>query len=137
MSEKLWYEAENINEFDSPALLVYPVRVKENIRNLVENAGVQNLRPHVKTNKIAEVSALMLEAGIRKSKAATIAETEILAIIKAPDVLLAYPPTVPKIKRLIRLIQKYPDTHFSCLVDHADTAQLISGLFKTANLRAE
>jgi D-serine deaminase-like pyridoxal phosphate-dependent protein len=137
MSEKLWYEAENINEFDSPALLVYPVRIKENIRKLVENTGVHNLRPHVKTNKIAEVSALMLESGIRKFKAATIAEAEMLAMIKAPDVLLAYPPTVPKIKRLIRLIQKYPDTHFSCLVDHADTALAISGLFTTVNLTAE
>ena len=54
---------------------------------------------------------LMLDAGIKKFKAATIAEAEMLGMIKAPDVLLAYPPTVPKIKRLIRLIQKYPGNH--------------------------
>jgi D-serine deaminase-like pyridoxal phosphate-dependent protein len=85
---------------------------------------------------MAEVCALMMEAGIKKFKAATIAEAEMLAMIKAPDVLLAYPPTIPKIKRLIRLIQKYPDTQFSCLVDHANTAVAISDLFTYADQTA-
>ena len=131
-----WYEAVNINEYDSPAILLYPSRVKENIEKLVERVDARLIRPHVKTNKMAEVSALMIKAGIKKFKAATIAEAEMLAIIKAPDVLLAYPPTVPKIKRLIRLIEKYPDTHFSCLVDHEKTAVAISDLFASANLTA-
>jgi D-threonine aldolase len=131
-----WYEADNANEYDSPALLLYPSRIMENITRLTEDVDVRLLRPHVKTNKMAEVSALMMEAGIKKFKAATIAEAEMLAMIKAPDVLLAYPPTVPKIKRLILLIQKYPDTFFSCLVDHTDTAIAISNLFSSANLIA-
>ena len=137
MNEKPWYETVNINEYDSPALLLYPSRIKENIVKIVERVDVRLLRPHVKTNKMAEVSALMMEAGIKKFKAATIAEAEMLAMIKAPDVLLAYPPTIPKIKRLIRLIQKYPDTQFSCLVDHANTAAAISDLYTSANLTAE
>jgi D-serine deaminase-like pyridoxal phosphate-dependent protein len=137
MNDKSWYEADNIGEFDSPSLLVYPQRVKENIRKLVENVDARFLRPHVKTNKMAEVSNLMLEAGIKKFKAATIAEAEMLAMIKAPDVLLAYPPAIPKIKRLIRLIQKYPDTIFSCLVDHPEGVKVISNLFEAANLTAE
>jgi len=131
-----WYEAVNINEYDSPALLFYPSRIKENIVRLTEKVDTRLIRPHVKTNKTAEVSALMMEAGIKKFKAATIAEAEMLALIKAPDVLLAYPPTVPKIKRLIRLIQKYPDTQFSCLVDNENTAVAISELFSSANLTA-
>ncbi|HEY8734296.1 MAG TPA: D-TA family PLP-dependent enzyme [Puia sp.] len=137
MKEKFWYEADNVSEFDSPAVFIYPIRIKANISRLTERVDPQNLRPHVKTNKIAEVTGMMLEAGIRKFKSATIAETEMLAMVKAPDVLLAYPPTVPKIKRLIRLIQKYPDTHFSCLVDHADTAKAISDLFTDADLTAD
>ena len=136
MNENPWYEAVNINEYDSPALLLYPSRIEENIVKLTEKVDVRLLRPHVKTNKTAEVSALMMEGGIRKFKAATIAETEMLAMIKAPDVLLAYQPTVPKIKRLIRLIQKYPDTQFSCLVDNENTAVAISDLFAVANLTA-
>lgn len=131
-----WYEPVNINEYDSPALLLYPSRIKENIVKLVERVDVRFIRPHVKTNKTGEVCALMMEAGIEKFKAATIAEAEMLAMIKAHDVLLAYPPTVPKIKRLIRLIQKYPDTQFSCLVDNENTTVAISDLFTSANLTA-
>jgi D-threonine aldolase len=136
MNQQPWYEAVNVNEYDSPALLLYPSRIEENIVKLIERVDVRLLRPHVKTNKTAEVSALMMEAGIKKFKAATIAEAEMLAMIKAPDVLLAYPPTIPKIKRLIRLIQKYPDTQFSCLVDNAKTAIAISDLFASENMTA-
>ncbi len=136
MNEIPWYEAVNINEYDSPALLLYPSRIKENIDKLIDKVDVRLLRPHVKTNKMAEVCALMMEAGIKKFKAATIAETEMLALIKAPEVLLAYPPTITKIKRLIRLIQKYPDTEFSCLVDNENTAVAISDLFTAVNLTA-
>jgi len=131
-----WYEAVNVNEYDSPALLLYPSRIKENIIRITERIDTRLIRPHVKTNKTGEVSALMMEAGIKKFKAATIAEAEMLAMIKAPDVLLAYQPTVPKIKRLIRLIQKYPDTQFSCLVDNANTAIAISDLFTSSNFIA-
>jgi D-serine deaminase-like pyridoxal phosphate-dependent protein len=137
MKEKLWYEVENIDEIDSPALLIFPARAKENIRKLTEKINVQNLRPHVKTNKIAEVSSMMLESGIRKFKAATIAEAEMLAMIQAPDTLLAYPVNGPKIKRLISLIKKYPNTKFSSLVDRIDNAQILSGLFKEAGLTAD
>jgi len=136
MNQIPWYEAVNINEYDSPALLLYPSRIKENIVKLTEKVNVRLLRPHVKTNKMREVCALMMEAGIRKFKAATIAEAEMLAMINAPDVLLAYPPTIPKTKRLIRLIQKYPDTQFSCLVDHEKTAIDMSDLFTSVNLTA-
>jgi D-serine deaminase-like pyridoxal phosphate-dependent protein len=137
MMEESWYPAGNMDEFDTPALLLYPVRIRENIRRLLEIADPKLLRPHVKTNKIAEVSAMMMQAGIKKFKAASIAEAEMLAMIQAPDVLLGYPPTVPKIKRLIRLIQKYPDTKFSCLVDHASTALSLCYLFEKLNLTAD
>ncbi len=136
INQKTWYEADNVDEYDSPALFIYPDRIKNNIRLLLEKGKPEIFRPHVKTNKIAEVCQMMQAAGIRKFKAATIAEAEMLAMIKAPDVLLAYLPTVPKIKRLIKLIQKYPDTRFSCLVDHITGAKSISDLFATAGLTA-
>ena len=136
MNAKPWYEINNAGDYDSPALLIYPARIKENIRRVINKINPENLRPHVKTNKTAEVSAMMLQAGITKFKAATIAEAEMLAMIKAPDVLLAYPPGIPKIKRLIRLIQKYPDTKFSCLTDHAGNAKSLSDLFSAEMLEA-
>ena len=134
--EKPWYIADNVDDYDSPALLIYPSRIWQNIQKLITKIDPEKLRPHVKTNKMAEVCGLMLSAGIRKFKAATIAEAEMLARIQAPDVLLAYLPVVPKIKRLICLINRYPETQFSCLVDSVTGAQTLSVLFSEAGLVA-
>jgi len=81
------------------------------------------LRPHVKTNKSAEATHLMLNAGITKFKCATIAEAEMLGIIEAPDVLLAYQPLGPKLRRFIELIKKFPATKYSCLTDNIESAK--------------
>lgn len=129
-----WYELDNIDTIDSPALIVYKDRVQQNIQSLVRMKDVAHLRPHVKTNKIAEVCMLMLDAGINKFKCATIAEAEMLGMIHAPDVLLAYQPTIPKGKRLLELIQKFPSTHFSCFIDDVINAKNISNIFTDDNL---
>jgi D-threonine aldolase len=122
-----WYRINNINEIDSPALVIYPDRVKKNIALLKSMINdVQRLRPHVKTNKAKEACLLLLEAGINKFKCATIAEAEMLGQVKAPDVLLAYQPIGPKIQRFISLIKNYPETKFSCLVDNISSAQAIA-----------
>ncbi len=120
-----WYEINNIETIDSPALVIYRERVHENIRLLKQmvNNDVDRLRPHVKTNKIAEVCKMMLEAGIYKFKCATIAEAEMLALAGAKDVLLAYQPVGPKASRFIQLIIQYPTTTFSCVVDNIESAQ--------------
>jgi D-serine deaminase-like pyridoxal phosphate-dependent protein len=128
-----WYSINNIDTVDSPALVIYPDRIKQNIDLAIQLAGNTNLlRPHVKTNKIAEVCSLMLEAGITKFKCATIAEAEMLAMINAPDVLLAHQPVGPKAERLLQLVQKFPSTQFSCIIDNETTAKILSDLF-TAN----
>ena len=81
-----------------------------------------------------EVAQLLLNAGIKKFKCATIAEAEMLAMAAAPDVLLAYQPVGPKLQRFIQLIQKYPATKFSCLVDNVDMAAIISSEAISSNL---
>src|ERR1700741_5200154 len=99
-----WWLISNIDETDSPALVIYPDRVKKNIDLLISMTGdVNRLRPHVKTHKTSEAALLQMEAGIKKFKCATIAEAEMLAGIKAADILLAYQPVGPKISRLISL----------------------------------
>jgi D-threonine aldolase len=118
--------------------VVYPERVKYNIEKAVEMVGdVLRLRPHVKTNKTAEVMRMMINAGISKFKCATIAEAEILGRENANDVLLAYQPVGPKVKRLIELIRKYPQTSFSCLVDHPAVLKNIQKEFVDAGLVAD
>jgi D-serine deaminase-like pyridoxal phosphate-dependent protein len=122
-----WYAIQNVDEVPSPALLVYPDRVEENIRRMIALAGgVDRLRPHMKTSKIPEVVRMHLDQGITRYKVATIAEAEMAAAAGAPDVLLAYQPVGPNIARLVRLISTFPGTAFSALVDDEMNARLLS-----------
>jgi D-serine deaminase-like pyridoxal phosphate-dependent protein len=124
---KEWYLINNVNTVDSPGLVIYLDRATENIRLLTSMIDdVNRLRPHIKTHKSKEAALLMMEAGINKFKCATIAEAEMLAMVKAPDVLLAYQPVGPKLKRFIPLIKNYPATAFSCLVDNYNAAKSIA-----------
>jgi D-serine deaminase-like pyridoxal phosphate-dependent protein len=125
-----WYKINTIESIDSPALLLYKERIQQNITAAIKMVKqVSLLRPHVKTNKIAEVCALMMAAGISKFKCATIAEAEMLAMIGAKDVLLAYQPVGPKAKRILSLVLQYPGTRFSCLVDNADAVSNLAEIF--------
>jgi D-serine deaminase-like pyridoxal phosphate-dependent protein len=134
-NEKKWFHISNADEIDSPALLVYPERVKTNIQRAIKMIGdVNRLRPHVKTHKCAEVTEMMMAEGIYKFKCATIAEAEMLSITKAKDVLLAYQPVGPKLKRFIQLIKKYPHTLYSCLTDNLASAIEQSKAFSDAGL---
>lgn len=130
-----WYRIGNIQELDSPALVVYPQRVSDNIKLLLSMIDDPlRLRPHVKTNKAKEPVVMMLRAGISKFKCATIAEAEMLAMCGAPDVLLAYQPEGPKLKRFVCLVKKYPATLFSCLTDNETSAKEMSGAFASQQL---
>ena len=131
-----WYTINNVNELDSPALVIFPDRIKENLRVLKEFVpDTTRLRPHVKTNKCPEVCKLMMDAGITKFKCATIAEAEMLAMIGAPDVLLAYQAIGPRGVRLCQLIKKYPSTQFACLIDNEATALELSETAEKHNIQ--
>ncbi len=124
-----WYAINEIEKIDSPSLVVYKERVKENILQLITRVGDANrLRPHVKTNKMAEVCSLMLAAGITRFKCATIAEAEMLGSLLAPEVLLAHQPVGPKIERLLALVKQFPATHFTCIADNPETLKQFSEL---------
>ena len=130
-----WYQIHDLSQLDTPALVIYPDRVRQNIASLVGAIDdIGRLRPHVKTHKTREATQIMLDAGIRKFKCATIAEAEMLAQCGALDVLLAYQPNGVKIHRLLALIKAYPETNFSCLVDNLTTATDLSEQAVAANL---
>ncbi|MGC3943298.1 MAG: D-TA family PLP-dependent enzyme [Chryseolinea sp.] len=134
MNDNNWYRIANIDSIDSPSLVIYPERVRKNVQILLDSIDdVGRLRPHIKTHKSKEVCRMMLDAGIRKFKCATIAEAEVLSTEGAPDVLLAYQPVGPKGLRLLKLIQKFPNTRFGCLIDNIETARALSSQFESAN----
>ncbi|MCF6403980.1 D-TA family PLP-dependent enzyme [Chitinophaga filiformis] len=128
-----WYELHNINTVDTPAVLVFPERMRENILLLKKTVGdVQRLRPHIKTSKMTEAVQLLKEEGINKFKCATIAEAEMLGQAGAADVFLAYQPVGPRISRLLQIVEQYPDTKYACLVDNRTAAMAIAALFLAA-----
>lgn len=130
-----WYQIDNVAELDSPALVIFPERVRRNIQTAIDMVGdVNRLRPHIKTHKSPDVSKLMIDAGITKFKCATIAEAEMLGQCKAKDVVLAYQPLGPKLKRFIEVIKKYPATQFACLTDNKAAAKEQAEAFASANL---
>ncbi len=138
MAATEWFAIDNIDTIDSPALVLYVDRIKQNIQTLVESIdNVDRLRPHVKTHKSAEVSQMMLNAGIKKFKCATIAEAEMLAMVGVPDVLLSYQPVGPKANRLMTLVQQFPNTKFSCLIDGIESAKHLSNVFSAQKILLE
>jgi D-serine deaminase-like pyridoxal phosphate-dependent protein len=126
MSER-WYKIENVAEVDSPALVVYPDRIAENIRRMIAIAGGTNrLRPHIKTYKMSAIVRMQLEAGIHKCKCATLAEAEMAAGAGATDVLLAHQPVGPKIAKLAALAKRFACVRFSAIVDDPQIASALS-----------
>lgn len=120
----------------SPSLVFYPELIKRNIARVIEMAGgTERLRPHVKTHKTREIAQMLLKAGVIRHKCATIAEAEMLATISAPDVLIAYPLVGPNLGRLADLINKYPGSTFSTLIDDADATRALSAAMVAAGVK--
>ena len=72
-----WMRLADESAAPSPALLVFPDRIEENLRRMIALAGgPQRLRPHLKTHKLPQLIALQARLGITRCKAATIAEVE-------------------------------------------------------------
>lgn len=121
-----WYEIENADEVPSPALLIYPDRVEQNLRTMIGWAGAERLRPHVKTHKLPQIVGMKLSLGITKFKTSTIAESEMAAAAGARDVLLALQCVGPNVDRFMRLQDAFPAVRFSTIVDDIGHARLMS-----------
>ena len=127
-----WHTLTTPDEIPSPALLLYPERIEENIRRMIATAGsVDRLRPHVKTHKLAEVVQIQLKAGISKFKCATIAEAEMLAQAGARDVLLANQLVGPNAARLAKLAGWFREVRFSTIADDAEAVGNLASAAQT------
>ena len=130
-----WHTPASPDEIPSPALLIYPERIGENIRRMVAALGqAERLRPHVKTHKMAEVVQMQLKAGIGKFKCATIAEAEMLGQAGAGDVLLANQPVGPNVDRLLGLAGWFRDVRFSTIADDAGAVGALAEAAQVAGI---
>ncbi len=123
---KKWYSIESLGYLSTPALLVFPQRIKHNITQAIKIVGdINRLRPHVKIHKMAEVGRMLLDAGITKVKCATLAEAELMARVGMQDVLIAYQLTGTRLGQLVQLMGAYPQTVFSSLVDNINSVDAL------------
>ncbi|CAN5828589.1 D-TA family PLP-dependent enzyme [soil metagenome] len=131
-----WYNDLNTSEVPSPSLLINAAMVEGNIQRMIAlvKGNVARLRPHMKTHKMPEIIKLHLKHGVTKFKCATIAEAEMTAAAGAADILLAYPPVGPNIKRLIALIKQFPQTYFSTVTDSEEAVDALSSAALEANV---
>ncbi|AWW00719.1 D-TA family PLP-dependent enzyme [Arcticibacterium luteifluviistationis] len=131
-----WYDIENIDEVDSPSLVLYESRMDANIQKMISmvNGKVENLMPHVKTNKTPEVIKRMVDAGIVNFKASTISEAEIAAEQGAKEVMIAHQLVGPKINRLVKLVLAYPETTISTIIDNPESLTKLDSAAASQNI---
>ena len=131
-----WYDIQNIDDIDSPSLVLYEDRLEYNLQKMLDmvEGNAIKLMPHVKTNKMPEVIKRMVALGISNFKASTIAEAEITAHEGAKSVLIAHQLVGPKITRFLTLVSNFPNTKFSTLIDNIDSAKLLNRLANEKNL---
>jgi len=113
-----------ISDLDTPAVIVDLDVMEHNIAQMQEQCrawGVE-LRPHVKTHKIAEIAQMQLDAGAIGITVAKVGEAEVLP---GDDVLVAYPLVKAKLPRLRELAKK---RRVKVAVDSVDVARDLKGI---------
>ncbi len=133
---KDWYHIENIEDIDSPSIVLYEDRLMHNLHTMLRmvDMNISRLIPHIKTNKMPKVIERMISIGITDFKSSTIAEAEMAASVGAESVLIAHQLVGPKIKRLARLIKEFPKTKFTTIIDTIDSVEKLEKMGLQANI---
>jgi len=111
-------------DLDTPALYVDLDVLGRNIARMQQQCrawGVE-LRPHVKTHKIAEIAQMQLDAGAIGITVAKVGEAEVLP---GDDVLIAYPLLKEKLSRVRELAKR---RRVKVAVDSVDIARDLQGI---------
>lgn len=115
------YQVADTSEIITPALLIFREQLEANLQHMLQIAGGPGrLRPHCKTHKMREVTALELQQGIKKHKCATVAEAEMLAECGVRDLFLAYNIVGPNIRRVVSFCRRFPDARLGVTADHPE-----------------
>ncbi|HAA75549.1 TPA: threonine aldolase [Candidatus Latescibacteria bacterium] len=135
MSSDIDYTIKNVDEIPSPALVVYKDIVARNIQTIGGLLdGYDRLRPHIKTHKMSAVAKMEMDAGITKFKCATSKEAALLAANGATDVMIAYPPIGPQIRRVVDLAQIHSNVTFRVIGDDEPSIRSLSEACVDANV---
>jgi len=101
----------NLDELDTPSLVVDLDALERNIREMAAIAGGAGvrLRPHTKTHKSPEIARMQVEAGAAGITVAKLGEAEVMADAGLEDLLIAFP-----------LVGERKLTRFRGLLERAD-----------------
>ncbi|HZS54027.1 MAG TPA: alanine racemase [Bryobacteraceae bacterium] len=115
------YRLEDADRLLTPALLIYPELVDQNIAVTVKMAGndPNRWRPHLKTAKIPAIVQLLIANGVTQFKCSTTLELLTACQAGARDVLLAFPVMGANVLRVREIAAKYPQTAISVLIENA------------------
>lgn len=113
------YAVKDAARIVTPALLIYPSIVEQNIQITLGMVGndPERWRPHIKTAKLAAVIRLMLGHGIRNFKCATTLELLTVCQAGAADVLVAFAMNGANAQRVLQIAQQFANTRVSALVE--------------------
>lgn len=129
------YHFEGEQEICSPALVYYRDIIEENIRQAIRVAGdAKKLWPHVKTYKSEKVTGLLVKAGIRKFKCATLAEAEMAAGAGAEKILVSYPLVGPNIWKFVHLAKIHPKQEWYAIGDDLKMLEMLGKIGQTENI---
>jgi D-serine deaminase-like pyridoxal phosphate-dependent protein len=123
------YRINNEKQLITPALLIYPKIVDDNIRATLAMLGddAERWRPHIKTAKLGVIVRHMLRQGIRNFKCSTTLELLTACQVEAPDVLVAFAVTGANAQRVVEIAGEYSKTRVSVLVESSLQAALWRG----------
>ncbi|MEQ8855353.1 D-TA family PLP-dependent enzyme [Gimesia sp.] len=132
------YQIEDTSQIISPGMIIFKDLVEENLKQMIALVGnPDRLRPHCKTHKMREVIELELSLGIKKHKAATFAEAEMLAETGVKDICLAYNLVGPNIARAIEFRTRWPDVSLQVTADHPTPIEQLGTAMTEAGLEIE
>ncbi len=116
------YLVKDAKQIVTPALLIYPKIVEQNIRITLGMVGndPQRWRPHIKTAKLGAVMRQMVGQGIRNFKCATTLELLTACQVGAEDVLVAFAMTGANARRVVELAKQFPKTKVSVLIESTE-----------------
>ncbi len=123
------YKIENVEALLTPALVIYPEIVENNIAATLRLLGgdANRWRPHLKTAKLGFIMRKLAEKGVVNAKCSTTVELAAACEAGMKDVLLAYAVVGANARRVRELAEKYPNVRISVLVENVEQIAAWSG----------
>jgi D-serine deaminase-like pyridoxal phosphate-dependent protein len=119
------YTLSTIEDLLTPALLLYPEEIANNIDRTLAllSRDANRWRVHIKTAKLSYTLKMLLDRGVQNFKCATTLELLTACRTGATDVLLAYPAIGANARRAHEIAQQFPNVRISVLVESEEQVQ--------------